>query len=30
MMPDTTHPSAKGRGIWEKAIEAELKTMLGT
>ena len=29
MMPDTTHPSEKGYEIWAKAIEPELKTMLG-
>jgi lysophospholipase L1-like esterase len=29
MMPDTTHPSEKGHEIWAKAIEPELKRMLG-
>ena len=29
MMPDTTHPSEKGHEIWAKAIEPELKKMLG-
>ncbi len=29
MMPDTTHPSKKGHEIWAKAIEPELKKMLG-
>ena len=29
MMPDTTHPSEKGHEIWAKAIDAELKRMLG-
>ncbi len=28
-MPDTTHPSEKGYEIWAKAIEPELKKMLG-
>ncbi len=28
-MPDTTHPSEKGYQIWAKAIEPELKRMLG-
>ena len=28
MMPDTTHPSAKGHEIWAAAIEPELKKML--
>ena len=29
MMPDTTHPSEKGHEVWAKAIDAELKCMLG-
>ncbi|MBT5816848.1 MAG: hypothetical protein HOI25_00750, partial [Proteobacteria bacterium] len=29
MMPDTTHPSEKGHEVWSKAIEPELKRMLG-
>lgn len=29
IMPDTTHPSEKGYEIWAKAIEPELKKMLG-
>ena len=29
MMPDTTHPSEKGHEVWAKAIDAELKRMLG-
>jgi beta-glucosidase len=29
VMPDTTHPSEKGYEIWAKAIEPELKRMLG-
>ena len=29
IMPDTTHPSAQGYEIWARAIEPELKTMLG-
>jgi len=29
VMPDTTHPSEKGYEIWAKAIEPELKKMLG-
>jgi len=29
MMPDTTHPSEKGYEVWAKAIEPELKKMLG-
>jgi len=29
IMPDTTHPSEKGYEIWAKAIEPELKSMLG-
>lgn len=29
MMPDTTHPSEKGHEVWTKAIEPELKKMLG-
>jgi beta-glucosidase len=29
VMPDTTHPSEKGYEIWAKAIEPELKEMLG-
>ena len=30
MMPDTTHPSAKGHEVWAKAIEPELQRMLGS
>ena len=29
MMPDTTHPSEKGYEVWAKAIDPELKRMLG-
>lgn len=29
VMPDTTHPSEKGYEIWAKAMEPELKKMLG-
>jgi len=29
MMPDTTHPSEKGHEIWARAIEPELKKMMG-
>lgn len=29
LMPDTTHPSAEGHEIWAKAIDAEVKSMLG-
>jgi len=29
MMPDTTHPSTKGHEVWAKAIEPELKKMVG-
>jgi len=29
VMPDTTHPSAQGYEIWARAIEPELKKMLG-
>ena len=29
MMPDTTHPSEKGYEVWAKAIEPELKRILG-
>jgi len=29
MMPDTTHPSEKAHEIWAKAIQPELKKMLG-
>jgi len=29
IMPDTTHPSEKGHEIWAKAIQPELKKMLG-
>jgi lysophospholipase L1-like esterase len=29
MMPDTTHPSEKGYEVWAKAIDPELKRILG-